>query len=68
MSGVCMKPRTETQVTFTYGQPWEGGEQGDSITYTLKVKNNLSVEEVAMTGEFAGEMDSLPEMPSLEIY
>ncbi|MBQ9644122.1 MAG: protease inhibitor I42 family protein [Lachnospiraceae bacterium] len=58
----------ETQVTFAYGQHWDGGEQGDSITYTLKVKNNLSVEEVAMTGEFAGETDSLPEMPTLEIH
>ncbi len=57
----------ETQVTFTYGQHWEGGNKGDSVTYMLKVKRNLKVEQQGMTGEFGGDADSLPDMPVLEI-
>ena len=57
----------ETEVTFTYARPWEGGETGQVLTYAFKVDKNLQIEVVSMKGEIPGSADSLPEIPEIII-
>ena len=61
------KEKGQTKVTFEYGQHWEGGETGSTLTYEFEVDKNLQIKVVSMTGSLPGDADTLPEIPQPEI-
>ena len=63
-----LSPKTagETEVTAAL-VPAEGGEALSSMTYKIKVTSSMKIKELSAAGDFAGEMDTLPEMPEVVI-
>lgn len=57
----------ETEVTFAYGQHWEGGNTDTVVTYGLEVDRNLQIRMVSMTGSLPRDAGSLPSLPELVI-
>ena len=61
------KEKGKTQVTFAYGQHWEGGNAADSLTYEMEIDRNLQIKILSEKGEIPGNADTVPDMPEMVI-
>ena len=59
------KEKGTTQVTFAYGQHWEGGNAADSLTYEMEIDKNLQIKILTEKGEIPGNADTVPDMPEI---
>jgi len=61
---VAGKAAGSAEVTFVYGQQWEGGEKADTIVYTCVVDDQLNVTETLTQGvpEKYGPEDAVVEL------
>lgn len=57
----------QTEVCFSYLRPWEEGDPDSVLRYTLKVSKNKQIVMQSFSGAMPGEIDKLPDVPSLVI-
>ena len=57
----------ETEVCFAYQRPWEENDPDSVLRYKLKVSKNKQIQMQSFTGAMPGEIDELPDVPSLVI-
>ena len=55
-----------SEVTFTYARAWED-EPDTVLSYTLKVKGNMQIEFESFRGMGGTDINTVPEMPQMEI-
>ena len=56
-----------TEVCFAYARPWEEGDPDSVLRYKLKVSKNKQIQMQSFSGAMPGEIDELPDIPSLVI-
>lgn len=62
------KEAGKTTVTFSYIRPWEEGVEPESkVSYQMEVSKDLQIKVLSSTGALPGNMNTVPDMPDMEI-
>lgn len=64
-----LTPKAEgvSEITFSYLQPWEGGETGSVLRYQVKVDENMQIEVLSVKGQIDAGIVSVPETPEMQV-